>query len=216
MAFSDYRKYTASELRKMFRVKINNPANLFEGFIPSGREYSQLQTDVTDMATRLRLSKFDNEATRGNLLVSRILWTAGQVYRLGVFFEPTVTLPEDDSLNLPHPLNGSYDGALSLDEIDLIVPVISVVEVKRSSLSDGFGQCLAEMYATLRLFQQEKVYGIITDGELWEFLRLESAVIAVDAHNYHSKSVADIVDRIGYIATLFDREEVADQLRTDE
>lgn len=208
MAFSDYRKYTATELKKIFRVEIKNKENLFEGFIPSGQAYSELQVAVMNMSVRLRISKFDNEATRGNLLVSRILWTAAEVYQLGVFFEPTITLPQDASLNLPHPLNGSYDGALSLDEIDLVSPLISIVEVKRSSLSDGLEQCIAEMYTTVQVFQQEKVYGIITDGEIWEFLRFENSVVAVDARNYYSQSVADIVDRIGYLATSFKKEGV--------
>ena len=204
MAFSDYRKYTASELRHLFRIEIKNNENLFSDFRPSGNTYADLQTDITNIASRLRLSKFDNEATRGSLLVSRILWKAGEVYQLGVFFEPVVTLQQEPAvLNLPHPLAGTYDSALSLDEIDFITPIIAVVEVKRSNLSEGLGQCIAEMYATLHAFAQERVYGIITDGEVWEFLRLEGATLAVDTHNYYIMNVADIVDRIGYIASSF-------------
>ena len=203
MAFSDYRKYTASELRKMFQVEIKHDANLFPDFSASGEVYDDLQTDVTKISSRLRFSKYDNEATRGSLIVARILWKAGDLYDLGVFLEPAITLQQEIPLDLPHPLNGAYDGALSLDVIDLVSPIIAVVEVKRSSLSDGFGQCLAEMYATLQVFQQEKVYGIVTDGDLWEFLRLEDSMVSVDINNYHVQSVADIVDRIGYIAASF-------------
>ena len=123
------------------------------------------------------------------------------------FLNPQSRCNKKIPLDLPHPLNGTYDGALSLDEIDLVSPIISVVEVKRSSLSDGFGQCLAEMYTTLQVFHQERVYGIVTDGDLWEFLLLENSIVAVDTQNYHIQSVADIVDRIGYIAALFPRED---------
>ncbi|MCI5147887.1 MAG: hypothetical protein D3916_00490, partial [Candidatus Electrothrix sp. MAN1_4] len=144
-----------------------------------------------------------NEATRGNLLVAHILWAAGAMYDLGVFFEPLVTLSHEDTKNLPYQLNGAYDSALSLDEIDFVSPIISVVEVKRSNLSEGLGQCLAEMYATLKVFQQDKVYGIITDGEVWEFLLLEHNVLSVDEETYHIRYLADIVDRIGYIAEMF-------------
>lgn len=203
MAFSDYRKYTASELRKLFQIEIRNDEDLFTGFTSSGNNYVDLQADITKISSRLRLSKFDNEATRGSLLVSRILWKAGEVYRLGVFFEPTVTLQQDVSLNLPHQLSGTYDGALSLDEIDFVSPIISVVEVKRSNLSEGLGQCIAEMYATLHVFAQEKVYGIITDGEVWEFFLLEGSVLSVNMQNYYIMNVADIVDRIGYISASF-------------
>ncbi|MEM7535004.1 MAG: hypothetical protein AAF639_22705 [Chloroflexota bacterium] len=201
MAFSDYRKYTGAELKSIFRLDIRNNIDLFPGFTPSGQKYEELQTDVNEISSRLRLSKSDNEATRGSLLVSKILWRAGSVYRLGVFFEPSVAYQADESLNLPHSLTGAYDGGLSLDEFDFIAPIVSVVEVKRSSLSDGLGQCVAEMYTALHLHNQKKVYGIITDGDLWEFMRLEDSVISVDPHNYHSRVVADIVDRIGYLAT---------------
>ena len=203
MAFSDYRRYTASELRNMFQVEIKHDTNLFHGFVPSGEVYPELQANVVKMSSRLRFSKFDNEATRGRLMVSQILWKAGDIYNLGVFFEPTVTLQQEILLDLPHTLDGAYDGALSLDEIDLVSPIISIVKVKRSSISDGFGQCLGEMYTTLQVFQQEKVYGIVTNGEIWEFLLLENSIVSVDVHNYYVHSAADIVDRIGYISTSF-------------
>ncbi|WP_069471607.1 hypothetical protein [Candidatus Marithrix sp. Canyon 246] len=80
-----------------------------------------------------------------------------------------------------------------------------MVEVKKSNLSDGLGQCIAEMYATLKQFKQDKVYGIITDGELWEFLLLKNSILSVDENNYHIIYVADIVDRIAYIADTFNQ-----------
>ncbi|EDN65750.1 conserved hypothetical protein [Beggiatoa sp. PS] len=203
MSFGEYRNYKAFELEKMFKIHLKNNEDLFSHFKPSDKDYTALQDDVKKMSSRLRLSKFDNEATRGSLLVSRILWESGKIYNLGVFFEPPVNLSPEETPDLPHQLNGKYDGALSLDEIDFASPIISIVEVKRSSLSDGLGQCIAEMYATLKEFKQDKVYGIITDGDVWEFLLLENLVLSVDENNYHIRYVADIVDRIGYIAETF-------------
>ena len=147
MSFSEYGDYKAFELEKMFKLDIKNGEDLFSHFEPSGNEHTLLQADVKKMSSRLRLSKFDNEATRGSLLVSHILWESGKTYNLGVFFEPPVSISPKDTPDLPHQLNGKYDGALSLDEIDFASPIISIVEVKRSSLSDGLGQCIAEMYA---------------------------------------------------------------------
>jgi hypothetical protein len=203
MSFSEYRDYKVFELEKIFKINIKNNDDLFRHFKPMGKDYSVLQADVKKMSSRLRLSKFDNEATRGSLLVSRILWESSKIYHLGIFFEPPVNISPEDTPELPHQLNGKYDGALSLDEIDFASPIISVVEVKRSSLSEGLGQCIAEMYATLKEFKQDKVYGIITDGDVWEFLLLENSVLSVDENNYHIRYVADIVDRVGYIAEIF-------------
>ncbi|EDN70452.1 hypothetical protein BGP_4199 [Beggiatoa sp. PS] len=59
------------------------------------------------------------------------------------------------------------------------------------------------MYTTLKKFKQNKVYGIITDGEVWKFLLLENSVLTVDKKGYSISHVLDIVDRVGYIAGKF-------------
>jgi hypothetical protein len=132
-----------------------------------------------------------------------VLWQACDTYNLGIFFEPRVEIPLEQTEKLPHQLNGKYDCALGLDDVDFIAPIVAVVEVKKSNLAEGLGQCLAEMYATVHQFQQDKVYGLITDGEVWLFLRLQNAVLSVDENDYYISNVADIVDRVGYIASLF-------------
>jgi hypothetical protein len=204
MAFSEYRKYSMAELKVIFNVKVLKNKNLFDGFKRSDWDYQTLQTTVEKMNFRINLSKSDNEATRGSLLVSHILWKASDVYDLGIFFEPQVDITQEETPDLPHSLNGKYDCALSLDDIDFISPIISVVEVKKSNLSEGLGQCLAEMVATSKKFKQNKVYGIITDGEVWEFFLLENnAILHIDEKNYYINNVSDIVDRIGYIAERF-------------
>jgi len=203
MSFGDYRQYSAAALKAIFDITLVKDANLFSHFNSTDQSYPDLQIAVKKMKSRISLSKSDNEATRGSLLVSHILWEASDIYNLGIFFEPPVDINPEETPGLPHPLNGKYDCALSLDDIDFISPIISVVEVKKSSLSDGLGQCVAEMYATLKKFQQNKVYGIITDGEVWSFLLLENRTLSVNENNYYISNVADIVDRIGYIAERF-------------
>jgi len=205
MAFSEYRNYTASELKDIFKIEIQRSEDLFTNFKLSDKNYDFLQEDVKDMLSRIRLSMSDNEATRSNLLVSHILWQASKVYKLGIFFEPVLNISQEETPDLPHQLNGKFDSALTLDEIDFVRPIISIVEVKKSSLSDGLGQCLAEMYATIKNFKQNSVYGIITDGAEWEFLLLENSVLSIHTNNYYINTVSDIVDRIGYIAERFNQ-----------
>jgi len=69
-----------------------------------------------------------------------------------------------------------------------------------TQIASGLGQCMAEMYATLKKFEQNKVYGIITDGEVWKFLFLENSVLTIDKKGYYISNVSGIVDRVGYIA----------------
>ncbi len=203
MSFSEYKKIPVTRLKEIFNLELVRDQNLFANFINGDNKYSSLQITVKKMLSRISLSQSDNEATRSSLLVSHILWTASDTYQLGLFFEPQVDISLELTPKLPYSLNGKYDCGLSLDDIDFIAPIITVVEVKKSNLSEGLGQCVAEMYATLKKFQQQKVYGIITDGEVWEFLLLNNNVLSVDENNYYISNVANIVDRIGYIAEQF-------------
>lgn len=203
MSFGDYKQYSTAQLKRIFKIQIQIDQDLFPAFQPTGQTYDRLQRIVEKMESRLTLSSADNEATRSSLLVSHILWEASDTYDLGIFFEPLVEVQTELTPDLPHALNGKYDCALSLDNLDFAPPIVSVVEVKKSNLSEGLGQCLAEMYATLKQFQQDRIYGIITDGEVWSFLKLQGHLLDAHKSRFHISNVADIIDRIGYIAQCY-------------
>lgn len=54
------------------------------------------------------------------------------------------------------------------------IPVVIVVEAKRNDFIKGWGQCLAELVAVQKINDNDKktVYGIVTDGEFWQFGKL--------------------------------------------
>jgi len=62
----------------------------------------------------------------------------------------------------------------------------------------GIGQCLAEMVAA-RVFNEENqepvevIYGAVTTGNTWKFLRLAGDEAQVDRPEYHIKEVGRIV-----------------------
>ena len=204
MSFHEYRAYSSTELEAIFKVKIFTNGDLFSHFKPSGKDYPELQARVDAMESRISISTdAGNEATRSSLLVSHTLWEAVSNYNLGIFFEPSVNLQPEETPALPHQLNGKYDCAINLNPIDFVAPVIAVVEVKPTQIASGLGQCLAEMYATLIKFQQKHVYGIITDGGMWKILLLENAILTIDRKGYYISDVAGIVDRVGYLANNY-------------
>ncbi|MDM8562712.1 hypothetical protein QUF54_05095 [Candidatus Marithioploca araucensis] len=204
MSYSEYKDYGKTQLAKIFDITIE----LSNLFIKKGNEETKNDTEfqlmIDSLATRTRIAN-TNEATRLGLLVSPILVKASVTYDLGLFFEQPVDLAKEETPNLPHQLNGAWDGALTLDVLDFSAPIISVVEVKPNKLSDGLGQCIAEMYAVRKKFEQDKVYGIITDGEVWEFLFLEDEQLLIHSGNCHISNVAEIIGNIGYIAKEFCR-----------
>jgi hypothetical protein len=55
-------------------------------------------------------------------------------------------------------------------------PYFVLVEAKQDNFDAGWGQCLAEMVAAQRLHGelQVTIYGIVSNGNLWEFGKLEA------------------------------------------
>jgi len=179
MSFSEYKGYSTEQLEKIFKVQTAR-GNLFENLIPSHKAYLDTQKAVDEIKSRFALNEDTNEATRSHLLITPVLLNTCVVKDVGAFFEPPINLEFDKTPDLPHQLNGKYDCALSLHAYKFIAPIISIVEVKPAQIGKGIGQCLAEMYATLIVFEQSKIYGIITDGVEWEFYLLENSVLTAD------------------------------------
>lgn len=61
-----------------------------------------------------------------------------------------------------------------LGKIVLDQPYLLVVEAKQDNFDEGWGQCLAAMIAAQRLneHQEQTIFGIVSNGEIWEFGKL--------------------------------------------
>lgn len=87
-------------------------------------------------------------------------------------------------------LNGYCDYLLSRsrDPFTIQAPVFVLVEAKNEKLVTGLGQCVAEMVAA-KLFNERAnkplspIFGAVTTGELWRFVKLEGTELTVDRDN---------------------------------
>ncbi len=77
-------------------------------------------------------------------------------------------------------------------------PIVAVVEAKREDLIAGLGQCVAEMVA-IQMFNEKDgrslpvVYGSVTSGSNWRFLRLEGKSLSIDLPEYTLRDLAKIL-----------------------
>ncbi len=109
---------------------------------------------------------------------------------------PGVTLDVDHARGL----NGFCDFILtrSAEYYFLRGPLVAVVEAKREDLIGGLGQCAASMVA-LREFNVKDetpvpaIYGAVTSGTNWRFLRLQETTLTIDHTEYHLRDVGKIV-----------------------
>lgn len=73
---------------------------------------------------------------------------------------------------------------------EMTAPVLMVVEAKKEDISAGLGQCVAEMVAA-RMFNEREatgiktIFGAVTSGSEWRFLKLEEEIIFVDKSLYY-------------------------------
>ncbi len=68
-------------------------------------------------------------------------------------------------------------------------PVAAIVEAKNENLKSGLGQCIAAMVGA-RLFNEREgktvvVYGAVTSGTAWRFLRLVGKGVTLDQKEHH-------------------------------
>lgn len=84
-------------------------------------------------------------------------------------------------------------------------PVFMIVEAKKNDIEEGLGQCAAEMLAAQIFNQRENnpisaIYGCVTSGENWQFLRLVDTQLVIDKNRYFFVSLPLILGILNIIA----------------
>lgn len=103
-------------------------------------------------------------------------------------------------------LNGYCDFILTRSPLQsvLTAPVVAIAEAKNDNLRTGLGQCIAEMVAA-REFNAKSamavadVYGVVTTGSAWKFLRLSGAALTLDVEEYFIAELARIMGILAHI-----------------
>jgi hypothetical protein len=140
--------------------------------------------------------KAKSEKAKSELLVSPILV---ELLRLA---DNQIQLFSGEEFNVDRErgLNGFCDFLLSRSTISSIIqaPIVMLVEAKKGELDVGLGQCAAEMVAAQIFNTNESklipvIYGCVTSGKLWQFLKLENKHLTIDLNEYPVKPVERIL-----------------------
>ena len=127
------------------------------------------------------------EKARSELLTSLLLTEVWDRSNREVVMLSGVEWSVDASVGL----NGVADFLLCRSPTMLYVmaPVLVAVEAKRDSIPDGLGQCAAEMVAAQKFNAAagkpiDPIYGCVTTGMNWRFLRLTGNALQIDVDEY--------------------------------
>ncbi|MBD2136738.1 hypothetical protein H6F32_03835 [Anabaena sp. FACHB-1237] len=190
MAYSDFK---LSEIIQKFELTLNEVSGLFADV--SEEEPSDLLTIILKENVDLANS-INTEKARSEMIISPILLEVRRKLNNQISLFSGVDFNVDNQQGL----NGFCDFLISLSKEQLFIraPVITLVESKNENLKSGLAQCIAEMLAA-QLFNQQKqnpikiIYGAVTIGTIWQFLKLENKIISIDLTEYYIKDVKKIL-----------------------
>jgi hypothetical protein len=188
-----YGEFSIEEVKERFQLQIAETEEFFAAISP---------VEISDFLTRMLAENIplavaiSTEKARSELIIVPVLLeTRRQVLRRVSLFSG-IEFNVDQSRGL----NGICDYLMSLspEQLTIEAPVVAIVEAKNDNIKSGLGQCMAEMVAA-RLFNQRKgrelprVYGVVTTGSLWKFLRLEGNVVSLDLRDYPISELGRVV-----------------------
>jgi hypothetical protein len=85
-----------------------------------------------------------------------------------------------------------------------------IIEAKRNDFEQGWGQCLAELVAAQKINQDSSrpVYGIVTDGNLWQFGKLCEDTFFKQRDNYTIDELGRLFGAINFVLQSCDLEKL--------
>ena len=190
MAYSDF---TLKKVKTEFQLKTVESVSLFDE-VPEAEISSYL---AATLARNVQLAlSINTEKARSELIIINILVEAKEMLAESISLFSGI----DFTVDRERGLSGFCDYILSqsAEQLYLDVPVMAVVEAKNEDIIAGLGQCIAEMYAAKLYNEKENrqlpcIYGAVTTGDEWKFLKLAEDTVFIDKPSYYISSIGKIM-----------------------
>ncbi|HEY9804504.1 MAG TPA: hypothetical protein V6D25_29500 [Leptolyngbyaceae cyanobacterium] len=190
MAYSDF---SLTKFRDNFHITIKEEIDLFAAV--EAIEISDKLTSTLEETTELALA-INTEKARSEMIITPILLEV----RRKANYQISLFSGTDFNVDVEKGLNGYCDFVISRSKEQLTInaPVVIIVEAKNENIKGGLGQCAAAMLAA-QLFNEQAgneiktVYGAVTTGDIWKFLKLQGAEIFIDLNNYYINDLNKIL-----------------------
>jgi hypothetical protein len=186
-----YSSFTIAQVERQFDLNVHK--GIFFGDLPRlpARTWFKESLEISAPFAAAQGS----EKVRSELIVAPLLFELRELLdrQIGLFSGV------DFSVDAESGLNGICDFLLTRSSNELIVkaPAIVLLEAKKGDLNAGWGQCAAEMIAAQKFNQLTgqvvpTIYGSVTTGTQWQFLKLTGRDLTIDVTEYS----LDPIDRI--------------------
>lgn len=175
-----YSQITLRQLVEEFNFTLEESTKLF----PSVQPISPTELlSMTLQETLPLATAINSEKARAELIIAPVLLEVKRKmnYQIGLFSGI------DFTVDASRGLNGSPDFLITRnrEQYYISAPVMTIVEAKNENINLGLGQCGSEMLANQIFNARENnqvnvIYGCVTTGVLWKFLRLENQTLSID------------------------------------
>ncbi len=187
-----YSQFTLASVEKEFQLELIEKNNLFAD-IPACKTSDRL-LDLLNYNVPLALAN-NTEKARSEMIISPILIEFKRQFNGNISLFSGVEF----NVNEEKGLSGYCDFIISSSKEQLFIksPIVMLVEAKNENIKNGLGQCIAEMIAA-QLFNQQHninktIYGIVTSGTNWKFLKLINTQLEIDLSEYYLSEIDKII-----------------------
>ena len=179
-----YNAFTLDRIQTDFGITVETRRNLFQNIPPVA-----LDLMAATMIERYRglAVAIGTEKAKSELIIAPLL---GEVWRIGmdrVALFSGISFPVDPAVDL----TGVCDFILGHPpQLNYVTnPVMMITEAKNDDVMGGLGQCAAAMVAAQRFNAQRNstittIYGCVSTGIDWKFLRLNVKKLEIDLDDY--------------------------------
>lgn len=190
MSYSDF---TLRKIKEDFQLNLIENEDLFLN-VPETKVSDFLLT-MLDYNVPLALA-VGTEKARSEFIIANVLLEIRKILANKISLFSGVALDVDKEKGL----TGFCDFVISksAEQFYITAPIITVVEAKNEYITGGLGQCIAEMYAS-HLFNVKEglslpiIYGVVTTGTTWRFLKLEGNNAYIDLREYYITNISKII-----------------------
>jgi hypothetical protein len=186
-----YTDFTLDSAEARFDL-ITVPGDLFPGLTPL-----HVPEWLRDLLARGQaVAALVSEKARSEFLVTPVLLACRDLVAGDLAIYSGQRLDVDAELGL----TGECDHILALTPPvpRLRAPLVTVLEAERGDIELGLGQCVAQMVGA-RLFNEQansqvgSLFGVVTTGEVWQFLRLQGATVTLHRERLFITGVGGIL-----------------------
>lgn len=198
--FMPYSQFSIESIQSDLGIRVQDRSNLFADVstVPYSDFFAQSLEEYSPLAIAI-----GTEKSRSEFIIAPIL------FELRKQLANQISLFSGKEFNVEptRGLSGFCDFLISRSPEQLFIksPVVAIVEAKNDNILSGIGQCIAEMVAA-QIFNERHqnsistIYGVVTTGSLWKFLRLEGTVVEVDLDEYYLSDVGKLLGILRHCA----------------